>query len=623
MDEDEIIKSLIKNDLKVAIDLAAQTKKQITDNHSIVKNDDESEIEYEFRIHPDDINHINFLRYFNRLPVEAKEDTVGYYKITYSGAQSVRSLNGIYQLKKEIITPFSNSMIPIKFCIQIESRFYGMENMTNLLNERKRLRKEVKFEFFTVFFTIVEVEGRKHNEIEIELNDKEIGKWEKNPKRSKRFLNTLYDYVMYLQKICLNNMFTFTQLRNWFQDKQTKFRINKPRPCDYSIFQEPFYIAHKQDGVRMICVIFNNMIFQYDDINNLQSMEVIDTGNVQAIFDVEKFENKYYVFDVIFYKDSFVMNKSFDIRNNIMTTFFEKFQPKMLERKEYYLINNNEDFMKIIINNKKFQDKFDGVIVNCVKNNYYDPTYKWKPKPTLDLLVLDKRLYADLDVPLDSWVLEDEKQIFSNFNKKICEFFVKYDGKTLTLTFHKQRLDKNKPNSKNTVKGVLEEMLNLMSYNDLIGQNNKFYEIMVKTAFQTKFDSIKKSISTKKIQTIVFRTDTLSVFQWLVQYDLSDIQIIFMGSQNAIKAYRESIEHLNLPRVSYTDNYKCNQDTNVILIDIFLNPVQLKTLKIKGEYYFLGESSQKNTEIIKPFVFANDELIKKIQKLTIEKKRFL
>lgn len=247
-----------------------------------------------------------------------------------------------------------------------------------------------------------------------------------------------------------------------------------------------------------------------------------------SIFDGEYIpsEKKFMIFDCIQYKNMKIIEKKLLTRLMWINEFVNDIKNRMIKSKVFYVdltyIDPNDrvlikkldnvkipknygEFLKMLWNKRKdrFSYSLDGLIFTPIDATYIDPKkgiYKWKDEHTMDVRVI-------YDKKNKLWKLDvnrfDNKPDFLNitykpkkddtmelFNGEIVEFLYSYKQKAWVP--YRKRTDKQLPNARLTVDGVLNAVEENIKINDLINIDLKnfgqmYYQESNETLQQRKF----------------------------------------------------------------------------------------------------------------------------------------
>jgi hypothetical protein len=115
-------------------------------------------------------------------------------------------------------------------------------------------------------------------------------------------------------------------------------------------------------------------------------------------------------------------------------------------------------------------------IYSSVRRNTHKFMYKWKYKPTIDLLHRDRKLFGvSNDGQLtDITVLFPEYTFtYTEQQHELIEMCIAIEGTCINLTYLRTRTDKKHPNSKRTILSVLHEIIHHISIHDIVETSSR------------------------------------------------------------------------------------------------------------------------------------------------------
>lgn len=289
-----------------------------------------------------------------------------------------------------------------------------------------------------------------------------------------------------------------------------------------------YTVTDKADGERNLLIIDRfgsgylvNNKFTLKNIGEFPSYK-------NSIFDGEYIENdkRYMIFDCIQYKNMKVIEKKLLTRLMWVNQFVNDIKTRMIKSKVFYVdvkyLDPNDRvmikkldnvkipkdygaFLKKLWNDRKdrFSYSLDGLIFTPVDATYLDPKkgiYKWKDEHTMDVRVIydNKNKLWKLDVNrfdnkpdyLNIKYKPKKDDTMELFNGEIIEFLYSYKQKAWVP--YRKRTDKQLPNARLTVEGVLNAVEENIKINDLVNIDLKnfgqtYYQESNETLQQRKF----------------------------------------------------------------------------------------------------------------------------------------
>ena len=138
-------------------------------------------------------------------------------------------------------------------------------------------------------------------------------------------------------------------------------------------------------------MIHNNKIYKVSTKMEINLLDKLKNEIDDTILDCEYYNNKYYIFDVIFYNKKDITKEKLSTRIDLYKNINKKINLPYIRSKKYYEIDDIcKDLPKFIEKYKKnfVENKLDGLILTP-NSNYYDKVYKYKP---LDLISIDFKI---------------------------------------------------------------------------------------------------------------------------------------------------------------------------------------------------------------------------------------
>lgn len=253
-----------------------------------------------------------------------------------------------------------------------------------------------------------------------------------------------------------NNMYEYQnkiyEIAKWVKPKQSeKFKHNlglkqlgnQPIELDKNIFLKDlynkltdYYITDKVDGKRTIIYINNGNIYALSNtikyIENNFSELINNNDKSTYIIDCEEYNNVYYLFDVMVYNNTSLINEVFDKRLEYFPKCF-KLLKNLLFHKEF--IKLSQDYKNQIkeLKNKKRKYETDGFILTPANEKYNDMiVYKYKPldKLSIDFLIkkcpqklLGIKPYMNNNSNLYILFCGISKNMYKRLNMKLIKYY--------------------------------------------------------------------------------------------------------------------------------------------------------------------------------------------------------
>lgn len=186
----------------------------------------------------------------------------------------------------------------------------------------------------------------------------------------------------------------FKPIMNIFE-KNIIDTITPPQPhtMSYSdlfiIASSNYTVTDKADGVRTFLKIKNNNV----ELFNPKTKQVIrDLGEYKyknTLIDGEYVNNRFYAFDIMFYKNEDVRNKNLLERLNLLKIVTEELKLGLyIKMKKFYSTNIFENAKNIL--NQRHSYRIDGLIFTPIYQEYNGEDlsiFKWKMRQTIDVRV--------------------------------------------------------------------------------------------------------------------------------------------------------------------------------------------------------------------------------------------
>jgi len=272
-----------------------------------------------------------------------------------------------------------------------------------------------------------------------------------------------------MRKFIGNNPITLTE-RNFIKDEQ-------------------YYITKKLDGKRYLLYFSEDGVSRVSSKNETEKVSLPKSSkNIPGtVLDTEYYKGKYYVFDILFFKDTDKRYTSLKERIKLYNHITDKVvKSKKLVSKKYYKTKDMcVDFPYMI--RKYHKDiklgELDGLILTPL-SSYYSPVYKWKPVELLSIDFKIKRIkknnkllyhlltpngslfapknkkYSDVGI-LD---LSEEPEVYKKYkDNSVVEFVFKDD----TFVPIRARPDKKNSNGMNVILDNFTEIIRPTDLNKL------------------------------------------------------------------------------------------------------------------------------------------------------------
>jgi hypothetical protein len=382
---------------------------------------------------------------------------------TYDDMQSLcNPIRTVWQTKKYIIKPTSLCPLPIRLSFAIEEQVYEPTTRLILDNKRNRSRKVFKLhKVCALFLTKIDLTTY---EVEVEL--------------SKEF-NGTQQHIQLVYKACNSVCKNFLYPDQDHMPSMMLYKELHPRPVKPVIFNYdnlkvlPVFITPKVDGIYTQCMINKDTLYVIKDDIFIAIDNIGPSQWYLTVLDTEYKNGRYYVFDISIARGEDVRMLPFHERLKLMTQIKGI---KHVNVKKYSKVQDHTSFILALKNSyvKVNKELVDGFILVKYNQTYYEPCYKWKDNPSVDLFFSDNKLYA---------CGQDDMIVF-NFefgdvpcNNKICEFIV-----SDKLIFHRIRDDKEKPNSLYVVKQTILSGSSLkITIDDLLGKTSSMFRYCNRT----------------------------------------------------------------------------------------------------------------------------------------------
>ena len=215
-------------------------------------------------------------------------------------------------------------------------------------------------------------------------------------------------------------------------------------PYKYYAFDDPAYLV-KKDGVTINLISEGNTLYACYGSFGIE-IGKIDTDIKRIFCKAEEMGGSIYIFDAYIFGE--ILDLDFKSRMKKIDLGKIKFNDKY----KILVSTVHEKFDDAMLESEKISN--DGIIIQPP----YDPPIKWKPS---SLNTVDFYVDRDLFLRKGHNSLLNFKKIYNpKFNRNLIFNYVKiYNGEIIELgidgSFHRNRLDKNKPNAVGTYTSIL------------------------------------------------------------------------------------------------------------------------------------------------------------------------
>jgi hypothetical protein len=230
-----------------------------------------------------------------------------------------------------------------------------------------------------------------------------------------------------------------------------------------------WYITNKLDGERFLIYYYSGKVYRISRKCDILELPKIKYNLVKnEVFDVELFNNQYYVLDyhsdenrvLPFYKRLQMAKKASKTRKidvvfkKFATTKPESLDTLIAEQKKLGIdLSENEGYI--------FTRKLMPVRIGTTKD-----IFKWKPihLNTIDFMYKNGKIWIKTKDGLQ-WIQESDVLFDKSFNGCIMEYYPKVSKKTKRVEwyFMRHRKDKNVPNFESTFISTLKNIHNFKS----------------------------------------------------------------------------------------------------------------------------------------------------------------
>lgn len=179
--------------------------------------------------------------------------------------------------------------------------------------------------------------------------------------------------------------------------KTSKFVGTQPVTFNNKTFNNKtkYFLTNKLDGKRALLYFNNFKAYLITSKLEFTLFKIkVNADLNDTLLDCEYFQNKVFVFDILFFKTKDLRDFNLTTRLNYLSMFNDIYKHKKIKMKKYLHSNICSDF-KLLNDTKKYaKNIIDGVIFtpDC---NYYQTPLKWKPTELLSIDFKIKKLPND------------------------------------------------------------------------------------------------------------------------------------------------------------------------------------------------------------------------------------
>ena len=255
---------------------------------------------------------------------------------------------------------------------------------------------------------------------------------------------------------------------------ESNYIVGYPKPHDVYIHHilniyKDSNITGKVDGNRLFVTVFNKkMSLILPNKDCILSITVSDPS--EYIIDAELYNNFIFPIDIIYHSKVDVKTMIFSERLRLLNFMFQPIKillKYIFVMKPSYNINSYEELASTILKleNQYSTIPIDGFIITPLKSKYGDISYKWKYRPTIDVVYNNGVLFTSSNIKIGQIPIEHNiKQI------SIVEVYKDGDFK-----FLREREDKETPNSDKNINTYINayEHKSILNRDGILGYNSQ------------------------------------------------------------------------------------------------------------------------------------------------------
>lgn len=437
-------------------------------------------VEVELRINLP-ISTTSFYRLLNSLPpdqVTISETIVNNYK---NDIRSIQSGSSITWEKKTKSTPFDFKNYGFRIGLSSEIATVPV-NETPIFTRRK---KTFQYTLDGFRYDLTEVDGKYEIEIEFvgkTFDSKALADLITLGIQVVMILDDTEIFMLVDEKVLVTERFNeIMGVKGTFLKKV----FNKPVDLHFNdltadvLLKNPYSITAKADGLRKLILGLNSGIYfvTFQGIS-----KVADKNHIGKDFliDGELIENQFYLFDVLFYDRTFLVDENLTRRLSYRKFFnriniVQNGEALVLNvvSKNFVFFKTAEEFFQgisTIMNETKFV--IDGLVFTPVNSGYFGKIFKWKPseKLTIDFQIIDSNTIgvknsANQIVPFQT---NDKIVIGPDFQAGDIVEFAHQPGKWITMRL---RDDKVEPNFERVAYDIVKMIENPIQLETLMGKD--------------------------------------------------------------------------------------------------------------------------------------------------------
>lgn len=259
--------------------------------------------------------------------------------------------------------------------------------------------------------------------------------------------------------------------------KSKRFIGNKPVTFSNKTYNpsEVYWITDKLDGERKFLFFTKGNSYFVSSKSEFDKSAINSSSLDGTILDGELYKDKFYVFDILFYKFKDVRKFKFDYRYKLYQNVVKEIESKQVITSEYQKLTC-DDF-KVHLRKLRNSKKYDGIIFNS-NGDYYSLTLKWKPIRLLSidfkikkvkdntflLLTQDNKSYTNKDFK-DIGKIKVTKEEYDKYRDNSVVEFVFKKGKFVPI---RSRPDKIISNHNKVIASNFEQIIKPVNVKKLI-----------------------------------------------------------------------------------------------------------------------------------------------------------